>query len=172
MVPFGTALPGRVAVARPLSPAEVRSALQPQPRSTDRLLPTQPVPERRLRVLLAEDNAINATLARRLVERAGHEVVHVWDGKAAVAAVAAGAPFDLALMDLQMPELDGLEATRSIRAEEGAARHLPIFAMTANAMPSDEEQCLAAGMDGFISKPVDVAHLRRVLESVVLREAA
>jgi CheY-like chemotaxis protein len=124
-------------------------------------------------VLLAEDNAINATLARRLVERAGHEVTHVWDGEAAVAAVIAGASFDLALMDLQMPELDGLEATRRIRADEDSTlRHLPIFAMTANAMASDEAQCLAAGMDGFLAKPVDVAHLRRVLDSVVRREVA
>ena len=129
-------------------------------------------PARRLRVLLAGDNAINAMLARRLVEREGHDVVHVLNGRAAVEAVQASA-FDVVLMDLQMPELDGLEATRLIRAsEQGAGRHQPIFAMTANAMRADETECTAAGMDGFLSKPVDPARLRRVLDSFMAAAAA
>jgi len=157
--PCGSMFTVRLRLARPALELR-RPAGPPQP-------PGQaPLPARRLRVLLAEDNAINAMLARRLVEREGHEVVHVWNGRAAVEAVQAG-EFDLVLMDLQMPELDGLEATRLIRVgEQRTGCRQPIFAMTANAMRADETECFAAGMDGFLAKPVDPARLRRVLESL------
>ncbi len=156
--PGGSTFTVRLCLPRPavaLHPAEKPRADSGQTRA----------PARRLRVLLAEDNAINAMLARRLVEREGHEVTHVWNGRAAVEALQGG-DFDVVLMDLQMPELDGLEATRLIReSEHGTGRRQPIFAMTANAMRADETECFTAGMDGFLSKPVDPTRLRRVLES-------
>jgi CheY-like chemotaxis protein len=154
----------------PLVPGVV-TALRPQ-QGAPPTCPSASKPRRTLRVLLAEDNAINATLACRLVERAGHEITHVWNGAAAVEATREGA-WDLVLMDVQMPVLDGLEATRRIRAlEEGTKRHLPIVAMTANAMGEDRRQCQAAGMDAFLSKPVDVEQLKQVLEEVATKEAA
>lgn len=170
LLPFGAtdAKPGPRTLAKPLSATEVRAALcAPGPHDTQAagISAANVGPLRRLRVLLAEDNAINAMLARRLVERAGHEVTHVWDGEAAVAA-ASSEQFDLVLMDLQMPVLDGLEATRRIRASEGRGkRPLRIVAMTANAMRADELQCLAAGMDSFLTKPVDLPKLARELDN-------
>jgi signal transduction histidine kinase len=121
--------------------------------------PERPTPPRPLRVLLAEDNAVNATIARLLVERAGHAVTHVLDGAGAVEAVARE-PFDLVLMDVQMPVVDGLEATRRIRA---AGSRVLIVSMTANAMKGDEEACLAAGMDAYLSKPLSFSKLHDVL---------
>jgi CheY-like chemotaxis protein len=105
-----------------------------------------------LRILLAEDNAVNQKLALRLLERLGHRADVVEDGRAAVAAVEAGT-FDLVLMDVQMPEMDGLEATRQIRAR-WPDRSLRIVGLTANAMAGDREACLAAGMDDYVSKPI------------------
>jgi PAS domain S-box-containing protein len=122
----------------------------------------KPGPARALRVLLAEDNDINALLARTLLERAGHVVVHARDGRAAVEAVAGAAPFDLILMDLQMPGLDGLAATRAIRAGE-RGRRVPIVALTANAPEEDREACVRAGMDGHLQKPLDEAALGALL---------
>ncbi len=122
-----------------------------------------------LSVLVAEDNEINALLARALLERLGHRPTLTGDGHAAIdafaAARAAGAPFDLVLMDVQMPAMDGLEAARRIRAIEadaGAAR-ARILALTANAQAEDREACLAAGMDGFLTKPLDRERLREAL---------
>jgi signal transduction histidine kinase/CheY-like chemotaxis protein len=119
-----------------------------------------------LRILLAEDNPVNRFLAVRLLEKEGHQVQTAVNGQAAVAAVERE-HFDLALMDLQMPEMDGLEATAIIRRAEGASGgHLPIIALTANAMVGDRERCLEAGMDGYVSKPIDIrlllAEIRRV----------
>jgi signal transduction histidine kinase/DNA-binding response OmpR family regulator len=134
--------------------------------------PGQPAvrdPHRRLRVLVAEDNPVNQALAARLLEREGYEVVVVDDGQAALDATARES-FDLLLMDVQMPRMDGLEATRRIRKREGAnaAGRLPIVAMTAHALKGDRERCLAAGMDGHLAKPVDshalIAELTRVLQ--------
>ncbi len=114
-------------------------------------------------VLVAEDNAINALVVRTLLERDGHRVVHVTTGLAAVEAVARGY-FDLVLMDIQMPELDGLEATLRIRdGERARGGHVPICALTANAMKGDVERCLAAGMDDYLTKPVELAVLRQKL---------
>ncbi|MBX9757013.1 MAG: response regulator [Pseudomonadaceae bacterium] len=127
----------------------------------------QPLPS--LRVLLVEDNPINAILASKLLERHNHQVVLAGNGKQAIELMAQQ-PFDLALMDMFMPEMGGLEATQRIRAAETAAdsqHHLPIIAMTANAMASDRDACLAAGMDGYISKPINrqqlYAEISRVL---------
>jgi CheY-like chemotaxis protein len=107
-----------------------------------------------LRLLLAEDNPVNQRLAVRLLEKHGHTVVVVSDGQAAVAAVAQQC-FDAVLMDVQMPLLDGLAATAAIRAwEQTIGTHLTILAMTAHAMQGDAERCLAAGMDGYLAKPV------------------
>jgi two-component system sensor histidine kinase/response regulator len=115
-----------------------------------------------LRVLLAEDNPLNRELAIALLERAGAQVTAVDTGTQAVAAVQRQA-FDIVLMDVQMPEMDGYEATRRIRALGGAAAQLPIVAMTANAMSGDRERSLAVGMNEHLSKPIDTTILRHTL---------
>jgi signal transduction histidine kinase/DNA-binding response OmpR family regulator len=108
----------------------------------------------RSRVLLAEDNAVNQALAVRLLEKRGYAVSVVGNGRAAIAALEKER-FDVVLMDVQMPEMDGFEATAAIRAkEETAGSHIPIIAMTAHALKGDQERCLAAGMDGYVSKPI------------------
>jgi CheY-like chemotaxis protein len=113
--------------------------------------------------LLAEDNAINQHLAVRLLEKQGHAVTVAHNGQEAVAAWEAGA-FDVVLMDVQMPEMDGFEATVAIRSRErGTGRHTPIIALTAHAMRGDQERCLAAGMDGYLSKPIHSSELRGAL---------
>lgn len=115
------------------------------------------------RILLAEDNAVNQKLACRLLEKQGHTVVVVADGAAAVAAWERE-PFDVILMDVQMPKLDGLQATAIIREREaGTGRHIPIIAMTAHALAGDRERFLAAGMDDYIPKPVDAQRLATLL---------
>jgi PAS domain S-box-containing protein len=112
-----------------------------------------------LRILVAEDNPFNQKLARGLLGKEGHELVVVNSGAEAVAALEREA-FDVVLMDVQMPEMDGLEATRRIRAREAElGRHTPILAMTAYAMKGDRERCLAAGMDGYVSKPIRAREL-------------
>jgi CheY-like chemotaxis protein len=119
-----------------------------------------------LRLLLAEDNAVNQRLAVSLLEKRGHRVVVAGNGREALAALAEQA-FDAVLMDVQMPELDGFEATASIRArEQGSGAHIPIIAMTAHAMKGDRERCLAAGMDGYVAKPLDPKELFLALEGV------
>jgi two-component system sensor histidine kinase/response regulator len=128
-----------------------------------------PALQRGLSVLLAEDNAINQKFAVRLLEGAGHAVTVAGDGRQAVDLWSSG-EFDLILMDVQMPEMDGLDATREIRGKESAAaRRIPIIAMTANAMAGDRETCIDAGMDGYVAKPVKkdalFAEIERVLES-------
>jgi PAS domain S-box-containing protein len=157
-------------LTRPVVPRELAAVLseltpgggfRPQPSAT-----ALPQPRRGLHVLLAEDNAINARLARGLLEKLGHTVTHVSDGSLAVEAAARGT-WDAVLMDMQMPVLDGLDATRQIRAAERATqRHLPIIALTANAMKGDDQVCLEAGMDAYLTKPIDLTALTRVLESL------
>ncbi len=121
----------------------------------------------RARILLAEDNPVNARLAERLLQKLGCVVHHASDGRAAVAAWQDHA-FDAVLMDVQMPELDGLEATRAIRnAEATRGGHVPIIALTANAMKGDDAMCLAAGMDGYLAKPLDREALRAELERLL-----
>jgi PAS domain S-box-containing protein len=122
---------------------------------------------RALRLLVAEDNAINQRLILSMLERAGHSATLVETGRAAVEAAARQA-FDLALMDIQMPDLDGIQATIEIRRREAlGGGHLPIVAMTAHAMPGDRDQCLAAGMDGYLSKPLRLDSLVSAIESTV-----
>lgn len=128
-----------------------------------------------LSILVAEDNEINALLARALLVRLGHRPVIATDGAAAVEswtnARAAGEPYDLILMDVQMPGMDGLEATRRIRAIEMAAgdSQMAIVALTANAYAEDREACLAAGMDGLLVKPLDRERLREALDAAARR---
>lgn len=123
----------------------------------------------KLRILVAEDNPVNQRVLEQLLERRGHRVTVAADGKQALDALerARDEPFDFLLMDLQMPEMDGLEATAAIRSrEKPGERHLPIIAMTAHARTEDRAQCLAAGMDGYLSKPVQVDKLIETLEGV------
>ncbi|HET7441199.1 MAG TPA: response regulator [Terriglobales bacterium] len=118
---------------------------------------------RTLRVLLAEDNPVNQTLAMRILERLGHKVQVINNGKEAIGRVQTE-EFDLILMDVQMPEMDGLEATMAIRsAEAGTGKHVPIVAMTAHAMKGDREKCLSAGMDGYLSKPIRIDELKQAI---------
>ncbi|MFI4934901.1 MAG: response regulator [Caulobacterales bacterium] len=118
------------------------------------------------RVLLAEDNEINALLATTILEEAGHSVETVVNGAEAVEAAARGG-FDLVLMDVQMPVMDGLQASQTIRALKGPSARVPIVALTANAMRSDQHACLAAGMDDFISKPIEPDDFLRVVSRFV-----
>jgi signal transduction histidine kinase/DNA-binding response OmpR family regulator len=123
--------------------------------------------QNRARILLAEDNAVNQTLAVRLLERRGFAVSVAEDGRAAIAGLEKD-HFDLVLMDIQMPGMDGLEATLAIREKERrTGGHIPIVAMTANAMKGDQERCLAAGMDGYVSKPIRTAELFSVIERLL-----
>ena len=109
---------------------------------------------RSLRILLAEDNPVNQMVAVRLLEKMGHTVMVVANGRDAVL-MAEAQEFDLVLMDVQMPEMGGFDATRAIREREAVThKHIPIVAMTAHAMKGDREQCLAVGMDGYIAKPI------------------
>ncbi|HZT80775.1 MAG TPA: response regulator, partial [Gemmataceae bacterium] len=119
---------------------------------------------RALRVLLAEDNAINQELVLRVLGRRGHTVSVVGNGREAVEALTQG-EFDVVLMDVQMPEMGGFEATRLIRqAEEKTGRRVPILALTAHAMKGDREKCLEAGMDGYVAKPVRAQELIAAVE--------
>jgi len=121
---------------------------------------------RGLRILVAEDNPVNQALILRVLQKQGHAPELARTGREAVAMAAAGR-FDVAFMDVQMPEMDGFAATAAIReSERESSAHLPIFAMTAHAMKGDEQRCLAAGMDGYISKPVDFSKIRLVLDGV------
>jgi signal transduction histidine kinase len=118
---------------------------------------------RSLSILLAEDNRVNQTIAVRLLEKRGHHVVLAANGKEALHALAQ-ASFDLVLMDVHMPDMDGIEATIAVREKEkSTGLHQPIIAMTALAMKGDRERCLAAGMDGYLSKPIDLKQLDDVL---------
>ena len=121
------------------------------------------------RILVAEDNELNRKVVRALLRSDQHDLVEVENGRLAVAACQSSGPFDVVLMDVQMPEMDGLTATQQIRANEAATGQprTPIVALTANTMESDRQRCLAAGMDDFISKPVRKQALRRILASVL-----
>ena len=120
--------------------------------------------KRKLHVLLAEDNAVNKKLAARLLEKYGHRVTVTNNGREALAALDQE-NFDVVLMDVQMPEMDGFEATSAIRVREhSTGKHMPIVAMTAHAIRGDRERCLAAGMDGYIAKPIRARELIDLLE--------
>jgi CheY-like chemotaxis protein len=120
-----------------------------------------------LRVLLAEDNKVNQRVAQRFLERLGHTVVVASDGREAVD-VWQQERFDLVLMDIQMPEMDGFEAVAAIReAEQVRGGRTPVIALTAHAMSGDRERCLAAGMDGYLTKPVKLAQLVAAIDDVL-----
>ena len=119
-------------------------------------------PARQLRILVAEDNDVNQILINAVLARMGHRVHLVANGQLAVEAVRRG-DYDLVLMDLQMPGMDGVEATQAIRALGGAFASLPIIAMTANAFDEDRQACLAAGMDDYVAKPIDVERLAQAI---------
>jgi len=124
----------------------------------------------RLRVLLVEDNAVNQLVALRLLEKYGHVVTVAGNGRKALEALEKEV-YDIVLMDVQMPEMDGLEATRTIREKEKTTgRHIPIVAMTAHAMKGDEERCLAAGMDDYLTKPIRTKDLLATLEETMNRK--
>ena len=134
---------------------------------------TPPAAPGGLRILMAEDNDVNRKLAVTLLERRGHEVVAVGTGREAVEATSreaieatGGRGFDLVLMDVQMPEMDGLEATRAIRRREGLGPRLPIVAMTAHAMAGDKQRCLDAGMDAYLTKPIKAEALFAMVEKL------
>ena len=130
-------------------------------------------PDGTFKILLAEDNPVNQLLAVRILENAGHTVTVVDDGVQALEAVRRER-FDLVLMDVQMPLLGGIEATEALRKEElaTAADRIPVIAMTAGAIQGDRERCLAAGMDDYISKPIDMRQLRVAMEQVMARSTA
>jgi PAS domain S-box-containing protein len=171
-------------VTKPVRQVELLGALQKAVRATGRPEPPsgllarpaltgkgQPAPVRPLHILLAEDNSVNQRLARRLLERQGHRVTVAGSGREALERVER-ARFDLVLMDVQMPEMDGLEAAAAIREREAATgRHLPILALTAHAMKGDRERCLAAGMDGYLAKPIQSEQLWRAITALVPQAA-
>ncbi len=122
---------------------------------------------RRVQVLVAEDNAVNQALAVRLLQKRGYLVTVATDGQQVLDALAKQA-FDLVLMDVQMPVIDGLQATGQIRErEKSAGGHIPILAMTAHALKGDQERCIAAGMDGYVSKPIHAAELFAAIENAL-----
>ncbi len=122
---------------------------------------------RPLRILLAEDNVVNQRVAVKTLEKRGHTVALANDGRAAVNALKRES-FDLVLMDVQMPEMDGFEATAAIReSERSSGKHTPIVALTAHAMKGDQERCLAAGMDAYVSKPLRVTDLFETIHRLV-----
>ena len=124
-------------------------------------------PQRRLRILLAEDNIVNQRLVVRLLEKYGHTMIVASTGREVLAALAQQ-PIDLVLMDVQMPDIDGLEATAVIREQERQrGGHLPIIALTAHAMKGDQERCLASGMDDYISKPINTQTLSAAISRVL-----
>jgi CheY-like chemotaxis protein len=123
------------------------------------------------RVLLAEDNAVNQKVAVLLLEKLGYRVDVVHDGSEAVAAVGL-VPYAAVLMDCQMPVMDGYDATRAIRRDEGTERHTPIIAMTASALAADELRSRESGMDDHVSKPVKLDDLRRTLARWIPAEGA
>jgi CheY-like chemotaxis protein len=119
-----------------------------------------------LRILLAEDTLVNQRLAVRILEKEGHRVVVAGNGREALTAWL-NQPFDLILMDVQMPEMDGYQATAAIRERESRlGGHLPIVAMTAHALDRDRERCLAAGMDAYLTKPIQIEKLFDLIEQV------
>ena len=164
---------------KPIRQAELREALcrvlaDRGQESTARLITRYSLqsgsqPQVSLRILVAEDNAVNQKLIARLLEKRGHSVELVANGREAVAALEKG-KFDLVLMDVQMPEMDGFEATHVIREKEkGNGFHQTVIALTAHAMKGDREKCVSAGMDGYLSKPILPQELDEVLERYIVR---
>ncbi len=156
----------REAIARVIGAREQRDAI---PLITRYSLGDAAEPTAVLHVLVAEDNAVNQRLASRLLEKRGHRVTVTANGREAVEAIANN-KFDLVLMDIQMPKMDGFEATAIVREKEmHDGGHIPIIALTANAMKGDRERCLASGMDGYLSKPIVPQELDELLEMYLAR---
>jgi len=116
----------------------------------------------KVKILMAEDNMVNQKVAIRMLKKLGYQVDVVANGKEAVQAIQ-NIPYDLVLMDCQMPEMDGFEATRQIRSNQGDGNRVPVIALTANAMEGDRERCLASGMDDYLSKPINLLKLKETL---------
>jgi CheY-like chemotaxis protein len=154
--------PVRQAGLREMLRALERVPQQGEAPGKDALAGPQAAALRRLRILVAEDNPVNQRVAVAMLERLGQRVEVAGNGQEAVEAVKRFA-YDLVLMDVQMPELDGYEATRLIRALPERAGRLPIIAMTANALKGDAQKCLAAGMDDYLAKPVSTDALTAML---------
>ncbi len=162
-------------LTKPIREAQLRACLMmlaaPLPQEGQRTLVTRHTireASRRLRVLLAEDNRTNQKVATIMLERLGHQVVVASNGAEAVDALRTE-PYDLVLMDVQMPGMDGLEATRRIRGGQSGDANLrvPIVAMTAHAMKGDRERCLESGMDAYLAKPIQPADLRDVIDRLI-----
>ncbi len=148
--------------------AKIEALVQPPAKLTEisTVARTHAEPITRLRILLAEDNAINQILAVKMLEKMGHEVTVAHNGRSAVDHLQTANAFDLVFMDVHMPEMDGYSATEAIRAwetERGLGEHVPIIAMTASAMTGDREKCLKAGMDGYVAKPISQKELLRAI---------
>jgi CheY-like chemotaxis protein len=125
-----------------------------------------------VRILLVEDNAVNQALALRLLQKRGYIVAVAGNGRQALAALEKE-EFELVLMDVQMPEMDGFEATTAIRErEQSSGRHIPIIAMTAHALKGDKERCLSAGMDAYTSKPIRPSELFATIEEILAKNDA
>ncbi len=154
----------REAIARVLGAREQAGAI---PLITRYSLQDARDPSEILSILLAEDNLVNQRLATRLLEKRGHRVSLAATGREALTALEKQA-YDLVLMDVQMPEMDGLEATSMIRqAEKETGAHQAVIALTAHAMKGDQERCLAAGMDGYLTKPIHAQELDEILDRYV-----
>lgn len=165
-------------LVKPLRPASLAARLNPEqpslsivPEETAAVAPAAAATAKTsLSVLVAEDNEINALLTRSLLLRLGHRPVVAVDGALAVeswiAADSAGTPYDVILMDVQMPQVDGLEATRRIRGREAGRRRTPVLALTANTLVEDRDACLKAGMDGYLVKPLDRDRLAAALAGI------
>lgn len=164
-------------LAKPIKPSELldamMSAMGPMAdgdASTE--APEPAAPQRTLHILLAEDSPVNQRVATAMLEKWKHEVTVAANGRQAIA-MFRRQPFDLVLMDVQMPEMDGLEATRAIREYENeAGGHVPIVALTAHAMKGDRQRCLSAGMDGYVTKPIRSKELKKMIEEVTSAAAS
>lgn len=156
----------RDAICRALGASEQQRAI---PSTTQGPLVDAGEPGEFLNILVAEDNAVNQRLVARLLEKRGHYVTLAFSGREALQAIEKG-NFDLVLMDIQMPEMDGFEATAVIcENEKVTGTHLPVVALTAHAMKGDEDRRRAAGMDGYLTKPIRPQELDELLKKYVLR---
>jgi CheY-like chemotaxis protein len=160
---------------KPLRPSELSNAIaailhpdqQQQGEEKRRVVQSASSSQPPLKILLAEDNLVNQKLAVRLLEKQGHTVAVAQNGLEALAHLK-NSSFDVVLMDVQMPEMDGLTATRAIREQERhTGKHLPIIATTAHAMKGDRERCLEAGMDEYLSKPINARELYQTISQVL-----